>query len=426
MISRLKASLYRLLRRSEKYTKVDMVSLASGNFWLTGGRFIAIGSGMLLTVAFANLLSPTIFGTYKYVLAMATIIGAFTLNGLGSAIQKAVAQGDKNGVPGAVRAAILWSLPASGIAACIGAYYFFQGNNTLGWGFIFIATTNAISTGAGFSKSILLGQGNFRFLALSGIPRTLFPIIAIIGTLFLTKNIIYILFVYFLSNTVASWILYRLVLHKEKIQDEPNIAPKIIRFGTHMSVIGFAMLVSGQANQLLLWHFTGPEALVVFALALMPVQELYGLLNNFFNIAFPRFAAKTEDELRAIIPTRLKQMFFISFFAFLIYIVCVPYLFKYLFPKYLASIFMSQVLALIILLQPRGIFDIFITTHGNISQRYKVVVTTQIIEFVLACALIPFFGLWGAVAGIVFSEIVRAVSFYLMYRLTNKVSVTQS
>src|SRR5690606_14131318 len=65
------------LRQSEKYTKVDMVYLASGNFWLTTNRVVGIGTGFMLTLAFANLLPPEIFGQYKYILALAGIIGAF-------------------------------------------------------------------------------------------------------------------------------------------------------------------------------------------------------------------------------------------------------------------------------------------------------------------------------------------------------------
>src|SRR3989344_6653654 len=109
MFEPIRQKVYRLLRWSEKYTKADMVYLVHGNFWLITGRAIAVGSGVLLTVAFANLLSPTDFGTYKYILAIAGFIGAFSLGGLSGAVTRAVARGKEHVVPAVAHTAFIWS-----------------------------------------------------------------------------------------------------------------------------------------------------------------------------------------------------------------------------------------------------------------------------------------------------------------------------
>src|SRR3989338_5672754 len=103
MLRRTQDKIIQILRWSEKYTKTDMVYLASGHFWFAIGHGAAIGSGFLLTLGFANLLSPTEYGVYKYILAGAGLISTFTLGGIVQAIQRALARGYTNVIRPLVR-----------------------------------------------------------------------------------------------------------------------------------------------------------------------------------------------------------------------------------------------------------------------------------------------------------------------------------
>ena len=85
--------LYRILRWSERYTRTDMVYLAKGGFWTGVKRVFGIPLGIGLSIALANLLTPEDFGVYKFVLAFAGIITAFSLTGMSTAVMQAVAQG---------------------------------------------------------------------------------------------------------------------------------------------------------------------------------------------------------------------------------------------------------------------------------------------------------------------------------------------
>ena len=415
MPDRIKDPLRRLLRRSEKYTKLDMVYLASGTAWLNAGRIISLASGMLLTVGFANLLSPDAFGTYKYLIAVAALVGTFSFNTMGSAVQRYVAQNKKNVIPALVRITILSNIPASIVVAGIAVYYFLHGNDPLAIEFLIIAFITPLLNGVGLSKSILLGAGDFKVLTLTGIPRTIIPIALLIATLFVTHNVIYIFLVYMLSNTIASWALYRWSVKHLDIYASPEHVSEAIRFGTHMSVLGFFMLLSGQLDQLLLWHFTSPATLAVYALALAPASEAKNFLDNFLSLAFPKIASKGKEEARRILPLRLRQMFLSSIVVTILYILLIPFLFKLLFPKYLASIVVSQVLALLIIFQPRGIIDVLFTAHGEVKSRYSIILISQGVELALFCFLIPVFGLWGAVAGTVLSEAGATIVYIFVY-----------
>ncbi|HEX9608834.1 MAG TPA: oligosaccharide flippase family protein, partial [Candidatus Paceibacterota bacterium] len=95
MVERIKRAAYNVLRKSERYTKTDMVYLTKGGIWLSISQGVAMVTGLLVAIAFANLLTPETFGTYKFVLSLAGIIGAFSLTGMSTALIRSVANGQE-------------------------------------------------------------------------------------------------------------------------------------------------------------------------------------------------------------------------------------------------------------------------------------------------------------------------------------------
>jgi O-antigen/teichoic acid export membrane protein len=416
MIMWTKQRLYNTLRWTERYTKTDMVYFFASNVWLNLGRIVALGTGLILTTAFANLLSQEAFGTYQYVLAASSVVGAFTLNNMSSALMRAVAQGKQHVTQGVVHSMMLWSVPASIVSLGIGGYYLYHHNTTLGLGFLFIAAFNVISNGYGLVKSVIIAKAEFKNSFFINIPRSVFPIAVIVATLLLTHNIIWILCAYFFSNALASWVLYRFILRRYNIKPSNADVADTVTFGKQLSVLGFFVIISGQIDQLLLFHFVGAAPLAIYALALTPVLEARNLLDNFLSIFFPKIAAKEKEDARRGLALRLKQLTIAAVALTLLYIALVPILFNVLFPKYLPSILVSQVLALCILFQPRGVIDAYIIAHGEIKKRYIAILSSQAVEFVLFCTLIPLFGLWGAVWATILSEAGAALALYMIYK----------
>ena len=411
-----KQQLYNLLRWSQRYTKMDMVYFFTSNVWINMGRIVALGGGLILTTAFANLLSQEAFGTYQYVLAGASLIGAFALNNMSGALMRAVAQGKQHVTQGVVRTMMLWSVPASIASAGIGGYYLYQDNMILGFGFLFIAVFNIVSNGYGLAKSVIIAKGEFKNSFFINIPRSLFPIVVMVLTLFITQNVIWILFAYFFSNALATFVLYHFTLWHYRITASDKDVGDTVRFGKQLSILGFFTLAVSQIDQLLLFHFVGAAPLAIYALALTPVREARNLLDNFLSILFPKIAAKEKEDARRSLSLRLKQMTITAAILVCIYIALIPLLFIFLFPKYASSILISQVLALCILFQPRGVIDTYIIAHGEIKKRYVAILSSQAIGLVLFCSLIPLFGLWGAVWATVLSEAAAALTLYLVYK----------
>ncbi len=414
---------HQFLRWSEHYAKTDMVEFTRNNSWLFTGRIVAVLSGMVLTVAFANLLSPTAFGTYKYILAIAGFIGGFSiLGGLGASTLRIVAQGYSSIIPRVFWISVLGNVPAALVAVGVAGYYFYMGNTVLGFGMAFAALSVLFSTSFGFFKTLLTGTSDFRGLALYGIPGSIFAPALIIATLFLTQNLILILASYFLGTFVFGLAMYLLAVKRTRAnssaQPSDSQVRDTIKLGFHLTLAGMVIPFVTQMDQLLLWHFVGPVELAIFAFAIAPVREIKAMLENFAPMMSVRFANRTSEELRASIPLRAKQIFLVSLIFAVLYVVAAPFIFKIFFPQYVAAVYWSQLLALTLLVQPtKNVLESAINAQGRKKPYYFTTILTQAVKLTSSVLLIPFFGLPGAIAAMIITDLATALIYIATYRL---------
>jgi len=414
---------YRLLRWSERYTKTDMVYLASGNFWMLLGRAVGMIAGMGLTVLFANLLSQHDFGTYKYILATAGIIGAISLSALPGAQYRAIGKGLSEVIPRTVHLGVLWSLPGSIVALAVAGYYFFMGNALLGSAIVVVALAHPMLSAYGVTKILFSATGDFKRATYFNMVRTLVPVAIIAATILLSGKILFIIIAYFFSNALVNFITYRVSLQKLGIQGknpDPEAVQGTMRYAKHLSFLGIFQLVIGQLDTFLLWHFTGPVAVATYAIALGPAKEIRSLGEQATTLLFPKLSKKSEENAARSALSRSRQIFFIYLAVATLYALIAPYLFAIFFPKYLVAVLPSQVLAFALVFQSRSLIGLFLFTHGEILHQYRTIIPPLIIRAVLLLALIPPFGLWGVVVAILLSELASALVVMWTYRNFNK------
>ena len=420
MVQKTKQRLYNILRWSERYTKTDMVYFASSNFWLLVTRGVGSVSGFALTVVFANLISPQDFGVYKYVLATAGVIGAFTLNGLGGSLTLALNRKQENVIPSAFRTGLLWSIPSTIVAFLIACYYFYMANDLLGWAFVVVALTNPLQANLTITKSLFSSTGDFKTATYYNVIRTIVQISIVIALLLLTKNILIIIIAYLGSSVGIGYITYLHSLKIMKVTDDPTHHTEVIHYAKHLSILGTFQLVTAQIDQLLLWHFAGPVALATYSIAQGPARELRTISDNINAMALPRIASKTRQEAAHAILQKTKYLLYVYVPITVAYIVSAPFFFKLFFPKYLAAVFPSQLLALTVVLQSRALADLFIFSHGTIKDRYAITVPGQILKIVMLVLLVPFFGIIGAIISTLLSEFFVMLTITYVYRRNQK------
>jgi O-antigen/teichoic acid export membrane protein len=238
----------------------------------------------------------------------------------------------------------------------------------------------------------------------------------IISVLLITESVLALAITYLTVSVVMGITTYYFSVRALKIHNDPTHHDATIGYAKHMSILGGLQLITGQIDQFLLWHFAGPVALATYAIAQGPSRELRMISDNVAAIALPKIAQKERQDARASVTQKSRQLFIIYFFIAGSYAVAAPYLFGLLFPQYTSAVLPSQILAFGLLFQSRSLADIFFLSHGNVGDRYRITLPSQIARIILMCSLIPMYGLYGAVIATFASEAVSALAIAYTYK----------
>jgi len=391
-----------------------MKYFAHGNFWLFFGQIIPTAVGMILTIAFANLLSQEAFGTYKYILSLAGFLGAFTLSGIWTSLLRDVAQGRDGVLRPAFRLTLKWSLLASAGALVIGLYYLIKGNALLGISGITIAVATPLLNASSIHQAFVSGKKDFKQFANNRVIQSVVSVTAMIITLLLTQNLLIIILVYFSISVFMSMSLYQFTLKKYKPKDT-KIPEESIRYAKHLSLMGILSRFADNLDQLLMWHFVGPAQLAIYTFAKKPVTELQNVIGNIFPLLLPKFAEKDPVEIKKTIPLRVGQSLLFVIPVIIGYIWFAPLFFKFLFPQYMEAVWYSQILVLMLIFFPKGFMGSILTAHAKIKEQYVLNVVGSLTKIIILFVLLPKFGILGAIIAIIGHEFIYTLMLIILF-----------
>jgi O-antigen/teichoic acid export membrane protein len=337
--------IYNLLRKSEAFFKTDMVYLAKGGFWLTGAQIVASASAFVLSLVFANVVHPEIYGQYKYVLSLASTLGAFSLLGLGTGVLRSTAQGQE----GSLRKAFTQNLKFSFVLILIGlgtgVYYWTQGNHFLATAILIVTVLTPLLNSATLYSSFLNGKKDFRATTLFTSAVIVANTVTMIVALLVTKNPLILVVAYFTSQTVCNLIAYAVTLFIYKPNNEVN-EKELTTYSVHQSIVVFLGTVASQIDKILVFQQLGAVQLALYSFAIAMPDQIKGVFKNVSRLAFPKFVSVQLHTVHRRMYYQLFLLGIVVFILSLFYIGAAPYIYRLLFPQYIESIVFSQIYAL--------------------------------------------------------------------------------
>jgi len=391
------------LRYTERYTKTDMVYLARSGFWINLNVLIVTLCTFFLSIALANLLPASVYGTYQYLLSLATIIGALTLTGMNYAVTTAVARGNEGVFAESVSLQIKWSVVPVLISFAVAGYYLYYGNVVLGVGLLAIGILVPIINTANTYTAFLNGKKDFeRAFVYSSVLNIAYYGSILFGVLYL-KDALLLLLINLGINALLAFFLYV----RTHIHYLPNTTkdPETLVYGKHLSFMNAITIGTRQIDTLLIFHFFGPVQLAIYTFASTVPEKVAGLFKFLFFAALPKFSVQSTASIKSGLLSKLYKVTAASILVALAYIFSAPYIFQFLFPQYMEAVLYTQVYALVI-----------ITSAGNLSlsaliakrlskELYIYNILSSFVLVILLSVLIWLYGLWG----IVFARIISSV-----------------
>ncbi len=370
-------------------------------------------AGFLMSLTFAHLISKETFGTYKFILSVAGILGIFSLTEIGTAITRAVANGFGGTLKQGFKINLKWSVGMLIGGFGLGIYYYISGNNVLSISFILAGIFIPITTSASLYAAYLLGKKDFRKITMYGTIRNIVPAAILILTLFLTQNLVIIMAVCFISATITALVLYIITVKKFQKEND-KIDMELSTYSRHLSLMQVIGGIANFIDKILVFHYLGAAPLAIYAFAIAPIEQLQGGKKVLSSLILPKINGRSFEELQKSGPR--KALLFTAYALSLagIYSLLAPFFFKFLYPQYLDSVFYSQIYSLTLLAISGTIFDSTLVAHRKTKELYVHRTTMPIIKIILFITLLPIYGLMGL---IVTHVIVRSTSGLLGYYL---------
>jgi O-antigen/teichoic acid export membrane protein len=404
-----------LIDRLSELLGTNLRYIVKGGFWLTLGEIVSTATTFLSALVFANLLPRETYGTYSFVLSISGILAIPTLSGIGTAITRAVARGYEGSIIPALKTKIRWGLLASLSGLILAAYYYVSGNSVLAIAFLIAAAFLPFLDTFGMYDSLLYGRKLFDVSSLYFILIQIITATALIGTIFITKNVFFILLAYFASWTFSKFIIFQLVL--KKFPPNKEVDPKAINYGKHLSVISIIGTIANYLDSFLIFHYLGAAELAVYSLAVGPPEQIKNLLSSLTTLTFPKFAERTVTEIKKAMARKFFQLFLLACFVIGSYILIAPYFYQIFFPKYLDSVFYSKIFALSMFNMVFFPAGTFLQAKRKIKEQYWTNLLTSVFQIVIMTVFILWQGLLGlVVARILSRSFGSAINLFFYWR----------
>ncbi len=411
----LKTQFFRLIKWSEHFFKTDMTYLAKNGFWLTVGQIVALASSFILSIVFANKLPKEVYGNYKFILSATGILGAMSLTGLGTIVTQAVARGKDGVFIDAIKAQLRWgSLVVAG-AVFMSVYYFIHDNMVLFYSFLMAGVASPLINAYGLYGSFLNGRKDFKASTLFWSITQIVSVIALIAVSFVIQSALALVATYFIVNVATCLFFHYYTVRTRTLTAEKDNS--LITYGMHISAMNIFGMVSNQLDKILVFHFLGSVSLAVYAFSLALPEQIKGSFKNLFNLALPKYASIDRLQMRKSVVKKTIQLSLYTVLLVLIYILAAPFIYAFFFPKYLDSVWYSQIYSLGLIAIPAiSLFGTYFQLEKKIKVLYKLSVISSTVTIILTYVLISRYGLVGAVIenGISWVVIVVCYVYFFM------------
>ena len=414
-MSALKSRLIALLHWGEKYTKTDMVYLASGGFLSLISQVAALAGALALAAMVSRYVPKTAYGEYKYILSLIALLSSFSLNGIGGAVLQSAAQGFDSALQKGFRANLRWSFVIFTGALGMALYYFFAGNATLAAEILIGGSLSPFIASASLFSPYLAGKKDFVHQTLFSIGDNLIPTGLMIGTVLLTSSPLALVAVYFVSNTLAALFFYRRtqIIYAKRVQKHDET---MLRYSKHLSVMGIVGGIAENIDQILLFHFVGGAQLAIYNFAIALPNQIKTPIKNIDAMLQARFVHRTAKEIGGGMRNKIVWFFIAMTAIAAVYIFVAPYVFRFLFPQYLESVRYSQIFILWILPFAFDPFTSYINSRKNLKALYTSTTAYSLSKIVLLFFGVLFWGLMGVIIARVVTQFLVVIYTYPLYR----------
>lgn len=405
----------KILAHIHHRTRIDAHYFLSGGFWSVTNNLIAILGGTITSILFAHNLTETDYGTYKYILGLATIVSVFSLSGLGQSILQASTKW-LTYYRSVIRISFFYNIATFTLCLIGAIYYFVSQNTTLTIGFLLIGIFQPFINTFQFTPQFLYAQKKFKEATKVQIFKTILTSSANILCIIYTQNILILVAVYLLSLSLSHLITYYYFKSPDKNEIPYKEMVRFLSYAKHTSVRNIIVEIAFRIDTIIIFQQLGATQLAIFAIANIIPEQIKGGIKIIPTLLMPKYVQRLEnlDLNKTIksIPKRSVQLLLLFSCISIIYIIIAPHIYNIFFPKYTSSVIYTQLLALSF---PAMVGVVPLSSINALKDNkalYKINIYTSLISILVTLVLISQYEIMGAVIAKIISRYINSLFIY--------------
>lgn len=366
----------------------------SNGGWVLSINLARQGFSLVFLMMLVRTFEREAVGQFQFVIAAVGIAGVFTLPGLGQAVIQSVGRGH----PGTFRTTLEWRLAGSlAGSAAITIYALLLADNALRPGLIAAAILFPLAHGLSGWTDVQAGEGKFKLNAIWQGVAYLLSYGGMMLSLWLgTLDILWLVVIMEMALAVVNLAAVRTILRRTP-PDAPA-EPGALRYGLRISLWGVANTLGNHIDKVMIFTFLSPAALAVFVIAERIPEIMKKYIQSLRVVLIPSFSRKKAYTPKLARKIRLISLV-LSCGILLVIFGIVPRLLPLAFTDdYGEAVFYCQLLCgTLIVGQVAQTQMTFIGSRFDATAMRNVILFSNLVRIGASLALIPLFGIMGAI-----------------------------
>jgi len=217
----------------------------------------------------------------------------------------------------------------------------------------------------------------------------------LVTVVFLTKNIFVIILGYFIPILIAR-IIATIYIKRNYIENTVK-DPEMIPYSKTLTFYQIVSRIISSIDQIALFHYLGAAEVAIFSLSTAIPGRIQSLFKTLGTLSFPKFSESQKKDSISSLPKKMFWLLLGIIIVCIFYVTISPFIFKYVFPKYLPSLIYSKVVIFYTLSAITYPFSSYLLAHKKIKENYIFGITNLIVKVITLAVFVPMFGIWGAI-----------------------------
>ncbi len=373
-------------------------------------------------IVLSRFLNRNIFGEIRYIVAVLAILSFFSLPGANLIVIQGASVIGRKRVRQIIINQLRWGLIATFGALCFSLFYFLRGNIEFGYGFLvggfFAPIANlyqmpgSILAGLKRFKSKTFVDGSIMFAITTG---------ALIGTFF-TRNIFGTLFFYFGGQSIATlFFLFYIVKNLPKGEVVDTVEILDITHSRQLTIFQAPFTLLPALEKIFIFLLLGPSALAIFVIAVLPIEHIKNAFRSLLQFSILPFF-EDETKIKLSLKKWLGMASLLALGGITVLLIFLKFFFPIFFPQYTEVSPLIFILTLATVSIPLQILTLALIASRKIKDLFLYAGSLTVINIATFLALIPLFGLMGAVVAKIITEFSTAILLGVFYKNSQKLS----